>query len=163
VFWLVKAVLRLLWTVRQSCPVQRTQMNGNHAETGGMRCGLRGYPESLREAPERFPDNGAFTTDDTDVHRLRTFGSTLMPFLIICAIRFICVICGSLVAEAGGMRCGSAKTVIEAGRAARVQACTALCLGVVRCGGFKPQMARAYHESRWFFNRTNSEIYRTLS
>jgi hypothetical protein len=43
-----------------------------------------------------------FTADGTDVHRLRTFGSTLMLFLFICAIRFICVIYGSLAAEAGG-------------------------------------------------------------
>jgi hypothetical protein len=36
------------------------------------------------------------TTDDTDVHRLRTFGSTLMLFLLICGILFIRLISGSL-------------------------------------------------------------------
>jgi hypothetical protein len=48
------------------------------------------YPRNLR-----FLDNGFLTTDDTDVRRLRTFGSTLMFFLFICGIRFISVICGS--------------------------------------------------------------------
>jgi hypothetical protein len=48
------------------------------------------HPRNLR-----FPDNCSFTTDGTDARRLRTFGSTLMSFLFICAIRFIRVICGS--------------------------------------------------------------------
>jgi hypothetical protein len=36
------------------------------------------------------------TTDGTDEHRLRTFGSTLMLFFFIRDILFIRVICGSL-------------------------------------------------------------------
>jgi GH24 family phage-related lysozyme (muramidase) len=58
------------------------------------------HPRNLR-----FPWQLFFlTTDDTDVHRLRTFGSTLMWFLLICVILFISAICGSPVKEYVCMR-----------------------------------------------------------
>jgi hypothetical protein len=58
---------------------------------------LSGFPRffyPLRGFGRGSNESYFFTADDTGIHRLRTFGSTLMLFLLICAIIFIRVICG---------------------------------------------------------------------